>query len=131
MRHGLGDSVRVRRNQANAREAMDKWAQNGGLAKRAVASPVPCTNPLGAYSQCGGIGAYGSLADRSAKIDRRTATGWTGSQCCIAGYTCNYVNDYYSQCQIAATSTSSATTCTQTGGPWDQCGGLGAQSLFR
>ncbi|KAK3497443.1 putative cellulase precursor [Neurospora hispaniola] len=48
----------------------------------------------GAWGQCGG-------------------NGWSGATSCISGYTCNYVNDWYSQCQpgtAAPTTTAAATT---------------------
>lgn len=61
----------------------------------------------GAWAQCGGI-------------------GWTGATTCVSGYHCVYVNDWYSQCQPGAasttlttstrTSTTSASTATSTGG---------------
>ncbi|KAF9052432.1 beta-1,4-endoxylanase [Hymenopellis radicata] len=53
----------------------------------------------GAWGQCGGI-------------------GWTGATTCIAGYTCTYSNDWYSQCLpdgSATTSTSSTATATLPG----------------
>lgn len=44
-------------------------------------STVPSgTPPAGAWQQCGG-------------------SGWSGPTSCVAGYTCNKVNDWYSQCQ--------------------------------
>ncbi|KIO26668.1 glycoside hydrolase family 27 protein [Tulasnella calospora MUT 4182] len=46
----------------------------------------------GAYGQCGGV-------------------TWTGATTCIAGWTCVYQNDYYSQClQVTTTATTSSTT---------------------
>ncbi|GAB1309915.1 cellulase [Madurella fahalii] len=44
-------------------------------------STAPSGTPLaGAWQQCGGV-------------------GWNGATSCVSGYTCNKVNDYYSQCQ--------------------------------
>ena len=43
-----------------------------------------------AYAQCGGI-------------------GWGGATTCVSGYTCNTVNDYYSQC-VPGTGGGSPTT---------------------
>merc|ERR1719210_1812582 len=39
----------------------------------------PPTNCGGAYDQCGGV-------------------DFTGAMCCLQGYTCKFLNDYYSQC---------------------------------
>ncbi|KAK3335831.1 putative cellulase precursor [Cercophora scortea] len=55
---------------------------------------------VGAWGQCGG-------------------NGWTGEKVCIAGYTCKYSNDWYSQClpgtaAVTTTSTAKATTTTST-----------------
>ncbi|KAG8846134.1 hypothetical protein FRB91_001134 [Serendipita sp. 411] len=46
-----------------------------------------------AYGQCGGI-------------------NWTGPTTCVSGYTCQYSNDWYSQCVpgVATTAVSSSTT---------------------
>jgi endoglucanase len=51
----------------------------------------------GAWAQCGGV-------------------NWTGQTTCIAGYTCTYSNDFYSQCLpgTAATTTAKSTTTTTT-----------------
>ncbi|EED14342.1 beta-calactosidase, putative [Talaromyces stipitatus ATCC 10500] len=40
-------------------------------------------------------------------------TGWTGPTACVSGWTCNYVNPYYSQC-IEGQSTSSSPSTTST-----------------
>ncbi|KAF7517332.1 hypothetical protein G7054_g13844 [Neopestalotiopsis clavispora] len=50
----------------------------------------------GAYGQCGG-------------------SGWAGATTCISGYSCQYFNDYYSQCvpgtgSVSSTITSASTT---------------------
>lgn len=45
-----------------------------------VPTPTPSPSTCSAkYSQCGGI-------------------GWSGPKCCVAGTTCTYSNDWYSQC---------------------------------
>ncbi|KAF9453306.1 carbohydrate-binding module family 1 protein, partial [Macrolepiota fuliginosa MF-IS2] len=36
-------------------------------------------------------------------------SGWTGATVCVSGYTCTYVNDYYSQC-LPGSSTAPTTT---------------------
>ncbi|KAF3921078.1 hypothetical protein AA313_de0205549 [Arthrobotrys entomopaga] len=46
-----------------------------------------------AYGQCGGI-------------------GWTGATTCVSGWTCQYGNDYYSQCLPGTAATTKATTAT-------------------
>lgn len=46
-----------------------------------------------AYAQCGGI-------------------GFSGATTCVSGYTCTYLNDYYSQC-LPGTATTSSTTSTK------------------
>ncbi|KAF5372776.1 hypothetical protein D9615_010137 [Tricholomella constricta] len=65
------------------------------ISSAALLSLLPlATAQSGAWGQCGGI-------------------GWTGPTTCIAGYTCTYNNDWYSQClpngsSTTATSSSSA-----------------------
>ncbi|OBZ68220.1 Endo-1,4-beta-xylanase D [Grifola frondosa] len=48
-----------------------------------------------AWGQCGGI-------------------GWTGSTTCVSGYSCEVLNDYYSQCVPGAASSAPITTVTPT-----------------
>ncbi|KAH8664347.1 glycoside hydrolase family 5 protein [Xylariales sp. PMI_506] len=48
-----------------------------------------------AYGQCGGI-------------------GWTGATTCVSGWTCTYLNAYYSQCLPASTTLTSTTTTATT-----------------
>ncbi|TAQ86694.1 hypothetical protein B7494_g4988 [Chlorociboria aeruginascens] len=49
------------------------------LSSVVATSSAPAAGTLPKYSQCGG-------------------TGWTGSGSCVAGTTCTYSNEYYSQC---------------------------------
>ncbi|KAL0961419.1 hypothetical protein HGRIS_006365 [Hohenbuehelia grisea] len=59
-------------------------APTGAPASTQTSGPAPTNNPpatgsVAAYGQCGG-------------------QGWTGGTACVSGYTCNKLNDYYSQC---------------------------------
>ncbi|KAG8750808.1 hypothetical protein FRC14_000208 [Serendipita sp. 396] len=54
----------------------------------AVLAEVP------AYGQCGGL-------------------NWTGETTCVSGYTCQYSNDWYSQC-VPGTAAASSSTTTKT-----------------
>ncbi|KAI1796949.1 endo-1,4-beta-xylanase C precursor [Ganoderma leucocontextum] len=47
------------------------------------------------WGQCGGI-------------------GWTGATTCVAGTTCTYLNDYYSQCLPSSSTTTASSTATTT-----------------
>ncbi|PKS11698.1 hypothetical protein jhhlp_001686 [Lomentospora prolificans] len=59
----------------------------------------------GAYAQSGAWGQCGG-------------NGWTGATTCVAGYTCTYQNDWYSQClpgaAVPTTTTKAGTTLTTT-----------------
>ncbi|GAA5848596.1 hypothetical protein JCM9279_002712 [Rhodotorula babjevae] len=104
----------------NPRAALERWEQRDEieLARRATPSNsvAVCLGSVPAWSQCGG-------------------QGWTSDTCCVAGYTCVYSNDYYSQClpspsssssiKASATSTSSAPAPTSTAQAYGQCNGIG------
>ncbi|KAF6752034.1 hypothetical protein DFP72DRAFT_905893 [Ephemerocybe angulata] len=70
-----------------------------------LALGVVAQTPAGAYQQCGGV-------------------GWSGATTCISGYSCNKLNDFYSQClpggsqttvtTSSSTSSSSSVTTTST-----------------
>lgn len=51
-----------------------------------------------AWAQCGGL-------------------GWTGGTTCVAGYTCIFVNAWYSQCQVGSTTTSLVTVTKTSSAP--------------
>lgn len=80
----------VEANSPNAQVVFSN-IRYGDLGSTYTAGGSPPTNPPGGpggapgggtitkYTQCGGI-------------------GWTGSGTCVAGTTCNKINDYYSQC---------------------------------
>ncbi|GAA5908904.1 hypothetical protein JCM8208_005614 [Rhodotorula glutinis] len=106
----------------NPRDALERWEKRDEieLARRATPSNsvAVCLGSVGAWGQCGG-------------------QGWTSDTCCVAGYTCVYSNDYYSQClpspssasssstKASATSTSSAPAATSTASAYSQCSGIG------
>ncbi|KAL4248019.1 Beta-xylanase [Abortiporus biennis] len=63
------------------------------------------------------LGAFVSVAAaQSAVWGQCGGIGWTGATTCVAGTTCTYFNDYYSQCIPSTTSapTSPTTTATTT-----------------
>ncbi|THH20493.1 hypothetical protein EW146_g887 [Bondarzewia mesenterica] len=63
------------------------------LALSLVTFPDVVFAQQGAWTQCGGI-------------------SWTGGTICVAGNTCTYLNDYYSQCIPGTNSASSSATAT-------------------
>ncbi|EPS37994.1 hypothetical protein H072_8267 [Dactylellina haptotyla CBS 200.50] len=60
-----------------------------------TALAAPAAAQQTAYGQCGGI-------------------GWTGLTTCVSGWTCQYGNDYYSQCLPGSSSTTTTTKTTTT-----------------
>ncbi|KAJ2894656.1 putative glycoside hydrolase family 5 protein [Zalerion maritima] len=66
--------------------------------KAALAAAAFATGALaqqGAYGQCGGI-------------------NWTGQTTCVSGYTCTYLNDWYSQCVPGSQTTTAGRSSTKT-----------------
>ncbi|KAI7280230.1 hypothetical protein KC345_g4860 [Hortaea werneckii] len=78
------------------------------------------------------LAAVGTLAQNPA-WSQCGGTGWTGPTTCVSGYTCRYLNDYYSQCQpgnqeATTTKTTTASRPTSTQGSSNGGGGGGGVS---
>lgn len=60
-----------------------------------------------------GAGLAGAVTAQQPAWGQCGGQGYTGNTTCVSGYTCVFVNDWYSQCQLASTS-STLTTVTKT-----------------
>jgi hypothetical protein len=63
-----------------------------------------------AWGQCGG--KFQDSTFTACKINNCEGNGYSGQTTCVSGYTCKYVNDWYSQCQPGSAPPSSSSTYT-------------------
>lgn len=60
----------------------------------------------------------GAASGCSASYGQCGGTGWTGATCCATGFSCQYSNDYFSQCRPYVGNSACSST-------YGQCGGIG------